>query len=286
MCAFSTTIKRALSSFRGTSKSFLPASMSFPLKASLQCNPRRVNSEDYNLSDRQERLFWWKQAVIHRSRVLIVGAGGLGSNAGHVFVQMGIGRLDFVDPDIVEDSNRNRQRFTADDVGKPKAHALLANLAPYATFATELQGYFGTFQDCASEFRTPDVVLCGVDNDEARVAVARFSVLHYIPVVFIAVSKDGEAFSLFIQRPRQACLACRQPSVLEPKEPQLCIPVPAIADILQVAAGFGARAVVGELLGSPISDEYNLRQITFTKFDIKQQVQRNPDCVLCGEAYV
>ena len=82
-----------------------------------------VNPEDWSLTDRQQRLPWWNQVKIGKAKILMVGAGGLGSNQGKIHVQQGYGHLDFVDPDIVEDSNRNRQNFTANDVGRPKVHA-------------------------------------------------------------------------------------------------------------------------------------------------------------------
>ena len=87
---------------------------------------------------------------------------------------------------------------------------------------------------------------------------------------------------LFIQRPGEACFACYRPQALHAgQERRACTPVPAIADILHVAVGFAARAAVGELLGLPIGD-FNLRDLTLSGFDIKNTVQRNPGCPLCG----
>jgi len=193
--------------------------------------------------------------------VSLIGCGGLGSNQAKMFVQMGFGQVDVVEPDRVEDSNRNRQLFKAEDVGLPKAHRVLNNIEPYAVYRTVLRGYFMTFQEWA---RLPsrtryDAICCGVDCIPTMVAVSQYGFAQHVPVVFTNVSRDGEA--------------C-----------QPCIPQPAISDILHVAVGFGARAAVGEILGLPISDTFNCRDITFGGFDIAKNIAKRVDCPLCGEA--
>src|SRR5688572_32856730 len=118
----------------------IPICLSFPLFMEKKCSPRLINSQDWSLTDRQQRLSWWNQTKIHSARILLVGAGGLGSNQGKILVQIGLGGIDFVDPDVAEDSNRNRQLFRAEDVGRPKAHQVIENLQPYATYRTLLRG--------------------------------------------------------------------------------------------------------------------------------------------------
>lgn len=60
--------------------------------------------------------------------VLIIGCGGLGSNAAEMLVRSGVGRLVLVDFDVVAESNLNRQFYFADQVGRPKTEALAENL--------------------------------------------------------------------------------------------------------------------------------------------------------------
>jgi molybdopterin/thiamine biosynthesis adenylyltransferase len=217
----------------------------------------------------------------------MVGGGGLGSNQGKIHQQSGVRQIDYVDGDLVEDSNRNRQFFTADDVGKPKAHQVLKNLAPFAVFSTLLRGYFLTFEEWAKQSRRPkyDVVVCGVDALPTMVAVAKYGLRTNTPVVFVNVSHDGDACRIFIQRAGKddPCFGCYLPRALnhERSRDQPCVPTPAIADILQVAVGFAARAAVGEILGVPIGD-YNCRDITFSGFDIKRNIEKKDTCSLCG----
>src|SRR5206468_6521960 len=99
-----------------------------------------------SLTDRQERLSWWNQRTIAKARILIAGAGGIGGRLALIFSHMGIGWQDIVDPDVVETTNLNRQNFTIDDVGHPKAHATLRRIAPFATRRCALRGFWMTFE--------------------------------------------------------------------------------------------------------------------------------------------
>ena len=54
-----------------------------------------------------------------------------------------------------------------------------------------------------------------------------------------------------------------------------------IADILQVAVGFAARALVGEIHGLPIGD-YNCRNLSFSGVDFVKRVEKCLDCKMCG----
>lgn len=270
-----------------------PARKESPLLLFLSCTPRKTNQDDlWELTDRQTRIEWFSQLKITASNILVVGCGGLGSNALLILIRMGFGSIDCCDPDLVEDSNRNRQLVTARDVGKPKAHAVLRNVAPFATCHTRLRGFHGSFQElllsgCVMRY---DCILCGVDNNPANVDVARYGVLTRTPVIFINVSRDGEAFRLFIQRPDEACFACYNPRALEPPKDiaisrdraLACTPDPSIGDVLMAAVAFGCRALTLEMCGDRISQNWNCRDITFYGLDLKEDIQRNPGCRVCA----
>lgn len=266
-----------------------PIVSNFPFSAKIQCRPKRVNRKDWKMTDRQERFSWWDQSKIRKARVVLVGCGGLGSNQAKILVQMGVGRLLGIDPDLAEDSNRNRQLFTAEDVGKPKAHRMLHNLEPYAVHSTVLRGYYSTFEKWTAACRQTgiDAICCGVDSKPTMVAVAKYALQRKIPVIYTNVSKDGEALKVYIQRygENDGCFGCYMPqalvSTIERDGP--CTPAPAIADILQVAVGLGARATVSEILGVPIG-EYNCRTLTMGGIDMTKTVTRRVDCPLCKAA--
>ena len=65
---------------------------------------------------------------LHNTTVLIIGAGGLGSNVAFILVRSGIQQLVLVDHDTVAPSNLNRQTYLPSDIGKQKVEALAKHL--------------------------------------------------------------------------------------------------------------------------------------------------------------
>ncbi len=75
-----------------------------------------------------------KTEILKKACVGIAGAGGLGSVVAENLARAGVGRLIIADFDKVEPSNLNRQRFTLDQVGMPKAEALARNIKMFNPF--------------------------------------------------------------------------------------------------------------------------------------------------------
>lgn len=68
------------------------------------------------------------KAILQHKTVGIAGAGGLGSNCAVALARVGTGKLVIADFDVVSESNLNRQYYFFDQVGKPKATALMENI--------------------------------------------------------------------------------------------------------------------------------------------------------------
>lgn len=71
---------------------------------------------------------------LENAKVVILGAGGLGSNVAHMLARLGVGKLIIYDFDIVEPSNLNRQHYGVNDIGKMKAETTaecIKELLPY-----------------------------------------------------------------------------------------------------------------------------------------------------------
>ncbi|MCL8204860.1 ThiF family adenylyltransferase [Ligilactobacillus agilis] len=85
-----------------------------------------INGKYYN--------YWDVQRKLKKSKVLVLGCGGTGSNTAVNLTRMGIGNIDILDMDTVEISNINRQYFEYNDVGEKKVIALekkLKNINPF-----------------------------------------------------------------------------------------------------------------------------------------------------------
>ncbi|MBI4454741.1 MAG: ThiF family adenylyltransferase [Acidobacteria bacterium] len=194
--------------------------------------------------------------------------------------------IHVVDYETAEFSNLNRQCLTIDDVLKkrPKAHAVIRNISPFSVSETTLFGYHMPanefFKKHGNKWFT--VALACVDSHAGNAEISEYGIKKKLPVVFVNVSRTGHACRVFVQRPEEACYLCCYPDAWEPRETKPgCTISPAISDILSVAAGLAVRAVVNEIHGKRY--EFNCRDLTFTGFDIKRQVDRNPGCPLCGE---
>lgn len=153
------------------------------------------------------------QAVLLRSRVLVVGAGGLGSPVLQYLAGAGVGVLGIIDDDALQASNLHRQPIYAlAQVGEPKAAlaaSALANLNPEvrtevhaarftADNALELVGRYDLVVDCSDNFRTKFLI-----NDAA--------VLAHRPAVFASVYQYEGQLQVYRPRASHACLRCLWP---------------------------------------------------------------------------
>lgn len=208
--------------------------------------------------DRQGRIAGFDQQKYSTSHVLCIGAGGLISHVAPTLLRKGIGKLSVFDPDSVETSNLNRQRFYRQDIGMLKAPALVRNLLPECIHDTELIGH-STSLDTAIHRRIDlscDVAVVGVDNDPARVAASRFFRLHGTPVIFMGISAEGDHGYVFRQGKAGACLGCLFPDIAG-NEQFPCPATPAISDIIQLVGALAVYAVDAELMGR--SCDWNYR---------------------------
>jgi molybdopterin/thiamine biosynthesis adenylyltransferase len=202
---------------------------------------RLVGTPIPGAEDRQKLIPGWDQEAYSKASVLCIGAGGIISQIAPTLCRKGIGRITLLDRDIVEVSNLNRQRFYPKDIGKNKALALAENLRAECIAATEIRGYALNLEDGIERQvdLSCNVAICGVDNNPGRVAASRFFRFKGIPVIFAAVSRDGDHGYVFVQEKHGPCIGCLFPDMAD-DDRYPCPGTPAIADIL---AAIGALAV-------------------------------------------
>lgn len=119
--------------------------------------------------DRQERISWWDQSALQGSHVLVVGAGALGNEIVKNLVLVGVGRIDVIDMDTIENSNLSRcVFFTSEDQGQNKAEVLV-NRASALNPDVRLTAFVRPVQTLGSgAIAEYDLVIAGLDNREAR----------------------------------------------------------------------------------------------------------------------
>ena len=220
------------------------------------------------------------------ARVLVVGAGGLGSPALLYLAAAGIGRLGFVDDDVVDASNLQRQVLhSTDALGEPKiesAEKRIRGLNP----DVEPVGY--------RERLTPetvdrilgdgwDVVVDGADNVPTRYLLNDASVWHGVPVVHGSIFRFEGQVTVFAPG-SGPCYRCLFP---QPPPPELA-PSCAEGGVLGVLPG-----VVGSLqgtealklvlgIGEPLIGRLLLFDALAASFT-EVAVRRDPACPVCGE---
>lgn len=224
------------------------------------------------------------QARLKQGRVLVVGAGGLGSPALLYLASAGIGTVGIVDFDNVERSNLHRQVLHGESsLGQPKivsAAARLRDLNPDITIKTHDTRL--TSDNALSIVAGYDVVVDGSDNFPTRYLVNDACVLSSRPLVYAAIFRfEGQA-TVFAE-PDGPCYRCLYP---EPPPPGL-VPTCAEAGVLGVLPGVlgSIQALEAIKLLAGIGESLKGRLLVFDALRLRFRelaVEKDPDCPVCG----
>lgn len=151
------------------------------------------------------------QAALKAARVVVIGAGGIGSPALQYLAAAGIGTLVVIDDDRVDASNLQRQTLFADaDVAAPKVAAATAALARINPFVTvEPHALRIDAGNAADLLAGADVVVDGCDNFATRLVVADAALAARIPLVSAAVGQfEGQLGVFRGWEPHLPCYRC------------------------------------------------------------------------------
>jgi molybdopterin/thiamine biosynthesis adenylyltransferase len=151
------------------------------------------------------------QRRILKSRVLIIGAGGLGSPAAMYLACSGVGNITIVDDDTVDLTNLQRQiMHSTERIGQAKvlsAQSTLAQLNPAVQVqALQTRADAKLLQSLVAQ---ADVVLDCCDNFQTRQAINAVCVQHRVPLVSgAAIGMDGQIAVYDPRDPNAPCYAC------------------------------------------------------------------------------
>jgi molybdopterin/thiamine biosynthesis adenylyltransferase/rhodanese-related sulfurtransferase len=153
------------------------------------------------------------QARLARGRVLVVGAGGLGSPVLQYLAGAGVGHLGVVDADMLDASNLHRQPiYSLEDVGKPKvglAQAAVQAINPDVTVATHAVRF--TAENALDLVAAHDVVVDCSDNLRTKFCINDAAVLAHRPAVFASVYQYEGQLQVYQPQASHACLRCLWP---------------------------------------------------------------------------
>jgi adenylyltransferase/sulfurtransferase len=184
--------------------------------------PAATHPAEPDLFSRQRAMPGHDQQRLEAAHILVVGCGGLGSWTAMALARMGVRRLTLVDPDHFDRTNAPRQLMVPDDLGQPKAHALARHVAGHMLNAGSVTSIARGFPEALALIReAPSALIAGVDNNQARLAVAQYARQHAVPSVFAMLSTDGLRAQALLQHPGGPCLSCLLPN-LDPEQAAPC----------------------------------------------------------------
>lgn len=218
------------------------------------------------------------------AKVLLVGAGGLGSPAALYLAAAGVGTLGIVDADIVDDSNLQRQVVhTTDRVGMPKVESARIAIEAINPDVKVVKHEVRLDQSNVLDiFKDYDVILDGTDNFATRYLINDACVLLDKPNVHGSIFRfEGQA-TTFV--PHQGpCYRCLFPTPPPPELAPSCAEagvlglLPGTVGIIQATET--AKLILG--IGEPLIG----RLLTYDALDMEfreLRLSRDPECPMCG----
>jgi adenylyltransferase/sulfurtransferase len=227
------------------------------------------------------------QMHLREARVLVIGAGGLGSPAAFYLAAAGIGTLGIIDPDKVELSNLQRQILHATaDIGRQKVESAKATLTALNP-DVEVKTYAARFEasnaeDIAAEYK---FIVDGSDNFDSKFLVNDVAIK-----LGIAFSHAGivrlQGQTMTVIPGKSACYRCLFKAPPPPEEILNCQASGILGAVAGTLGTIQATEAVKYLAGMEdglLTDRllvYDAKNMKFRDIEVK----RDPNCASCGAA--
>ncbi len=225
------------------------------------------------------------QKRLKNAKVLVIGAGGLGSPALLYLAAAGVGTLGIVEFDEVDESNLQRQVIHGQsDIGRPKAESAkdsVAEVNPYVQVNVHAERLDN--DNVLGIFEQYDLIVDGTDNFATRYMVNDAAVFLGKPYVWGSIFRfDGQASVFWAEH--GPCYRCLYP---EPPPPGM-VPSCAEGGVLGVLCASVGSIQVNEAIklltgiGTPLLGKlvvYDALEMDYRKLTVR----KDPDCAVCGE---
>ncbi len=225
------------------------------------------------------------QVKLLNSKVLLIGAGGLGAPSAFYLAAAGVGTLGIVDDDVVDETNLQRQVIhTTDRVGMPKTESARASIEALNPDVTVVEHRTRLDAENILEIiKDYDVLVDGADNFPTRYLLNDASVRLRKPVVSASILGFDGQISTFVPY-EGPCYRCLYPVPPPPEMAPSC----GAAGVLGVMAGVMGLLQANEVIklvagiGEPLIGRLLLYDSLGTRFT-ELKVKRDPDCPICGD---
>ena len=230
------------------------------------------------------------QATLGSAKVVLLGAGGLGSPAALYLAAAGVGQLTLIDDDVVERSNLHRQIIHADArVGMAKtesARIALRALNPRVRIVIHNERLQA--DNVERLLAGHDVLVDGADNFPARYLLTAASLRLKLPMVYGAVERFSGQVSVFDPRREDSpCYRCLFPEPPPAADAPNCSEAGVLGVLPGVVGLLQATEALKLLLG--LGESLVGRLLNFDALDMRFReirLARDPDCPGCGTASV
>ena len=219
------------------------------------------------------------------ARVLLIGAGGLGSPIALYLAASGVGTIGIVDDDVVEESNLQRQVLHGvDRLGMRKADSAeltIRGLNPETTVVKHVERLGPDNVDRL--IASYDVIVDGTDNFETRYALNDAAVRQRKPVVHGSIYRWDGQVTTFVPF-EGPCYRCMYPIQPPPELAPAC----SVAGVLGVLPGMVGMLQANEVfklvlgVGETLSGRLLMLDAAGTTFD-EVRIWRDPACPACGK---
>ena len=243
----------------------------------------KISKEDYKKYSKQillKQIGFAGQKKIFKSKVLVVGAGGLGCPLLIYLANFGVRNIGIIDDDIVEISNLNRQiLFNHEDIGKYKVDRVKKKLQLInpkiilKTFKTRLN-----INNIKKIFSNFEIICDGSDNYTTRLLVNDYSKKMKKILISAAISRfNGQLFKFDFKK-KTPCYRCFMPTI--PPLEENCDTEGIASPVAGILGTLQANEVSKTILN--VNSDLNGKMIVFDalKSSLRQiKILKNPDCI-------
>jgi molybdopterin/thiamine biosynthesis adenylyltransferase len=225
------------------------------------------------------------QRRLKAARVLVIGAGGLGSPALLYLAAAGVGTIGVIDDDTVSNANLQRQIVHTDGrIGMPKvfsAETALKALNPFVTVRPYNRRL--TAEIAAGLFPEYDLILDGSDNFVTRYMVNAAAVAAGKPLIAAAIAQWEGQISLYDPARGAPCFACVFPEAPAAGLAPSCAEAGVVGALPGVVGAMMAVEAIKEIAGA--GDSLRGRMLFYDALHAENRVMRiarRPGCAVCG----
>ena len=225
------------------------------------------------------------QRKLKTAKVLVVGAGGLGSPVLLYLAAAGVGTIGVIDDDSVDGSNLQRQVIHTDDrIGMPKvfsAQAAMEALNPFVTVRPYNRRLDA--ETAAALFAEYDLILDGTDNFDTRYLVNRAAVAAGKPLIAAAITQWEGQISLYHPASDAPCYECIFPQRPAEGLAPSCSEAGVIAPLPGILGTMMANEAVKEITGAGTGLRGRMILWDALHTDSRtMRIKRRADCACCG----